>query len=140
VPKLSEKRHSGGYHHTGRPNELWSYGEDVCEILKKYLFIREELKPYIAGLMQEASENGSPLLRAMLYEFPQDEVCYDLKDQYMLGDRYLVAPVMTLGARERDVYLPAGDWRCFHTGKTVKGGQTVRVSAPLDVIPVFERL
>ena len=139
IPKLSDKSDGGGVAHTGRANELWSYGENVFEILKKYLFIREELKPYIASLMREASDDGSPLLRAMFYEFPEDEACWGMDDQYMFGARYLVAPVMALGARERRVYLPSGSWKNYHTGEVLQGGGYVTVAAPLDTIPVFER-
>ena len=139
-PRLSENVHSGGYAHTAQPHELWSHGEDVYEILKKYLFIRLELKEYLTKIMNEASENGSPLLRTMFYEFPGDECCWELDDQYMLGSRYLVAPVMYEGMRERDVYLPAGTWKDYHTGELLQGGKRVNVPAPLDIIPVFERI
>lgn len=139
-PRLSENVHSGGYAHTAQPHELWSHGEDVYEILKKYLFIRLDLKEYLMKIMKEASENGSPLLRTMFYEFPDDECCWELDDQYMLGNRYLVAPVMYEGMRERSVYLPCGTWKDYNTGKLITGGRRVTVPAPLDIIPVFERI
>ena len=140
IPRLSDKSHGGGLAHTGQPNELWSYGEDVYAILRKYVDVREALKPYIAELMREASADGSPLLRAMFYEFPEDEICWELDDQYMFGSRYLVAPVMALGQREREVYLPAGNWKSAQTGQAFAGNCRVTVPAPLDVIPVFERV
>jgi len=139
-PRLSTNKESGGYAHTAQPHELWSHGEDVYEILKKYLFIRLELKEYIKRIMKEASENGSPLLRTMFYEFPNDPKCWELDDQYMFGDRYLVAPVMYEGARERDVYLPVGQWKNFHTGEIINGNCVIHVPAPLDIIPVFEKI
>ena len=90
--------------------------------------------------MAEAHENGTPLLRGMYYEFPDDPNCDVLQDQYMFGGKYLVAPVMEPGARERSVYFPAGaTWRSVETGETLQGGQRLTVPAPLDVIPVFER-
>ena len=143
IPALEtnpDKNFGGGVHHTGQPNELWSYGEDVYKILRKYLDIRLSMKDYIKGLMDEASRNGSPVIRTMFYEFPEDPKCWDLSDQYMFGDRYLVAPVMYEGMRERDVYLPRGKWRSIHTGEVADGGCTVRADAPLDVIPVYERI
>ncbi len=122
------------------PNELWSYGEEVFDILKQYVELRESLKDYIEALMEEAAETGAPLIRAMFYEFPRDKRCYELADQYMFGSRYLVAPVLALGARERTLYLPHGNWRSLATGELFKGGRTVTVPAPLDVIPVFEKI
>ena len=64
---------------SGAPNEVWSYGEDVYEILKKYLDIRLGMKDYIKSVMDEASENGSPVIRAMFYEFPEDGMCWDMR-------------------------------------------------------------
>ena len=98
------------------------------------------MKEYLRQLMKEASENGSPLIRTMFYEFPNDAACWRLEDQYMLGSRYLVAPVLYAGMRERSVYLPTGSWKNFHTGETVSGGQVLSVTAPLEIIPVFERI
>ena len=101
---------------------------------------REALRGYVRHLMQTAHEEGTPLLRAMWYEFAEDAHCGDLKDQYMFGHRFLVAPVLEPGARERTVYLPAGRWRNVDTGEILQGGGTRTAAAPLDVIPVFERL
>lgn len=126
---------------SGGPNEVWSFGEEVYAILAKYLRRREELRPYVRELMREAHERGVPLMRGMYYEFPGDAECRDISDQYMFGPRYLVAPVMEPGARTRDVFLPAGcDWRNVDTGETLAGGHMVVAPAPLETIPVFERL
>ena len=126
---------------SGSDNEVWSYGEEAYPILVKYLRRREELRPYVRSLMREAHEAGTPLLRGMYYEFPEDPACSLLQDQYMFGSRYLVAPVMEAGAHSRSVYLPAGaDWKNTETGEIFQGGQRIDVPAPLDVIPVFEKI
>lgn len=139
IPPLDERDWGGGYLHTGQDNELWSYGADNYAIMRKYYDIRVGMKDYIKKLYAEASANGSPLIRAMFYEFPEDERCWDIDDQFMFGDRYLVAPVMRLNQFERTVYLPAGQWRLTSTGETFSGGQTVAVAAPIEYMPVFER-
>ncbi len=125
---------------SGADNEVWSFGEEAYPILVKYMRRREALRPYVRGLMLQAHETGAPLLRAMFYAFPGEAALDGLKDQYMFGEDYLVAPVLTPGARSRDVVLPGGwRWENVDTGEVLEGGQTVRVPAPLDVIPVLRR-
>lgn len=124
---------------SGADNEVWSFGEEAYEILTKYLRRREELRPYVRELMLEAHEDGTPLMRAMWYAFPDDPACADIKDQYMFGDQYLVAPVLAPGLRERQVYVPAGTWRNVDTGETISGGQIITVPAPIELIPVLEK-
>ena len=140
IPPLDDRDWGGGYLHTGHSNELWSYGEENYRIMKHYYEVRMAMKEYIKGLFEEASENGSPLLRAMFYEFPEDPKCWELQDQYMFGDRYLVAPVFHLNQWQREVYLPEGTWRDTRDGKNYEGGQLIIVEAPLETIPVFEKV
>ncbi len=124
---------------SGADNEVWSFGEVAYPILCRYLRRREDLRPYVRELMLKAHEEGTPLMRAMWYAFPDDPACADLKDQYMFGEKYLVAPVLGPGLRERQVYMPKGTWRNVDTGEVISGGQTVTVPAPLKVIPVLEK-
>ena len=126
------------YQHSGGPNEVWSFGEDICRILTSYIRLREAMRPYIRQLMQEAHEWGRPVMRPMFYEFPEQECCWELKEQYMFGSDMLAAPILYEGAVQRRVYLPAGHtWTYLHDGTAYEGGQTVLVQAPLEVIPVF---
>lgn len=123
---------------TGGDNEVWSFGDEVYEILKKYIELREKMRPYIRGLMKEAHEKGVPIMRTMFYEFPQDKICWELKDQYMFGADILVAPITTEDTYERQVYLPKGaTWVDAHDGEIYEGGQTICCQAPLDIIPIF---
>ena len=140
IPALDDRDWGGGYLHTGQDNEMWSYGEENFVIMKKHYELRRSLLPYLKKIYREAHENGSPLMRAMFYEFPQDEKCWELKDQYMFGPDYLVAPVLTPDTYSRPVYLPAGKWQDIRTGETLEGGRTVEADAPMDSIPVFRRL
>jgi len=140
IPALDNRDWGGGYLHTGQPNELWSYGEEKYAIMRRYYELRRSLRGYISSLYQQAHENGSPLLRAMFYEFPEDERCWELQDQYMFGEKYLVAPILRLNQFKRDVYLPEGKWKLTSTGETFQGGCIVTVDAPLEYMPVFERL
>lgn len=125
---------------SGAPNEVWSYGEKVYEICVKYLNIREQLRDYTRKLMKEAHEKGTPVMRTMFYEFPEDENCWVIEDQYMFGDRYLVAPVLYPKMQTRKVYLPGGyKWRDMEKGTVHIGGQTIEVELSLDYMPVFEK-
>ena len=140
IPPLDDRDWGGGYLHTGHENELWSYGEENYRIMKHYYEVRMAMKEYIKGLFEEVSENGSPLLRAMFYEFPEDPKCWELQDQYMFGYRYLVAPVFHLNQWQREVYLPEGTWKDTRDGKCYEGGQVIVAEAPLETIPVFEKM
>jgi len=140
--KKAEVEFKGGVKQfgSGQDNEVWSYGEENFNIMKKFILMRERLRPYIRGLMKAAHEKGDPVMRPMIYDFPHDKNCSKLNDQYMFGHDLLAAPVIELGARERKVYLPEGEsWTCCNTGKEYKGGQTITSNAPLDVIPLFAR-
>ena len=125
---------------SGADNEVWSFGEDNYQILKKYLLLRESLKPYIKTLMRQAHEHGTPVMRPLFYHYPEDKTAWDIDETYLFGRDLLVAPVYTAGATTRRTYLPAGDrWREVSTGKIFDGGQWVTAHAPLDTIPIFVR-
>ncbi len=123
---------------SGAENEIYSYGEEVYKILKSLVDTRETLRPYVTEQMLAAHEKGTPVIRPLFYDNPEDEACWDINDEYMFGPDILVAPVLYEGMRERNVYLPAGRiWKEVQTGKIYEGGMTVACDAPLSVIPVF---
>jgi alpha-D-xyloside xylohydrolase len=125
---------------SGADNEVWSYGEKVYGILVKYMFMRERLKPYIKKLMEAAHEKGTPPMRPLFYDFPDDPAAWEVEDQYMFGPDILVAPILGMGQRERRVYLPAGtDWMNALTREISGGGATIECPAPLEIIPLFVR-
>ncbi|MFF4541310.1 TIM-barrel domain-containing protein [Streptomyces aureus] len=125
---------------TGGPNEVWSYGEEAGAVMERYLRLRERLKPYLLDVMRGAHEEGLPVMRPLLLEFPGDQAAWSVDDAYLLGPDLLVAPVLTAGATARTVYLPAGArWTDAWTGAKYEGGAPVTVEAPLDRIPLFLR-
>lgn len=123
---------------TGGDNEVWSFGEEAYGILVKFLRLREAMRDYIRNVMLEAHEKGTPVMRAMFYEFPEDLKCWDLSDQYMFGSDVLAAPITEKGAISRPVYLPEGFvWTELGSGKEYKGGQTIQADAPIHIMPAF---
>ena len=129
----------GGRCESGSDNEVWSYGEDVFQICMKFLRIREKLRPYLKTLMQEAHENGTPVMRTMFYVFPEDPECWELEDQYMLGPDLLIAPITQEILPEQDVYLPSGEWTDVWTGIRYQGPKQLKVPTSMDKIPVYTR-
>jgi alpha-D-xyloside xylohydrolase len=127
--------------HGSRPaNEVWSYGKQAEPILEKYLRLRYELIPYIYSLGYKTWITGAPIMRALPLDFASDPNVADIRDEYMLGPAFLVAPITEQGTTSRQVYLPEGtDWYNWWTGERAKGGQTIKVAAPIDTIPLFVR-
>jgi hypothetical protein len=70
-------------------------------------------------------------------EFPADAASWPVADEVMVGPGLLVAPVQTMGASSRGVYLPPGTWFPWSGGSAIAGGQTITAQAPLAEIPVY---
>jgi len=125
------------WHSDGSVNEPWMYPE-VLPIIREAIQLRYRLIPYLYSLFVEAAETGSPIIRPLVYAFPDDPQCHTESFDFMLGPYLLVAPVLDVGARVRRVHLPAGPrWCDFHTGQWWDGGQVIDVPAPLERIPLF---
>lgn len=124
----------------GAPNELWSFGAQVEALLAEQLQHREKLRSYVGEQMERYSKDGTPVMRSLGAEFPNDPEAAHIEDAYMFGDDLYVAPVTEYGVRSRRVYLPENaNWSCYWEGSRLKGGRWVTVDAPLNKIPVFRR-
>lgn len=143
VMRLHGHRQPGtmnGAAQTGAANEVWSFGEPQYQILRDLLFLRERIRPYLMAQMRVAQQTGLPPMRPLFLNFPADPPCWQIDDQFLLGDDVLVAPVVQQGVTERQVYLPAGaTWLDAWTGEPAAGGQWVTAPAPLHLIPVYLR-
>ncbi|MGY4530677.1 alpha-glucosidase [Thermostichus sp. OS-CIW-28] len=122
-----------------RPHEPWSFGIEVETICRQAIQLRYQLLPYLYSLFWESSQTGSPILRPLLYEFPDDPQTYEISDQAMLGSALLAAPVVRPGVRCRAVYLPQGTWFDWWTGQAHTGPRYILVPAPLEQLPLFVR-
>ena len=141
-PRQPQYGTTGGAHCcSGAANEVWSYGEDVYKICVKYMNIREKMRGYTRKLMEEAHLKGTPIMRTLFYEFPEDKECWEIEDEYMYGDKYLIAPILEAGVNERRIYLPVGvQWKECNCGCIYYGGQYITLTVSLDSMPVFERI
>ena len=106
-------------------------------IVQKMAKLHAAFGPYIMTYARKAAQTGEPIVRCMEYQFPHQGFA-ECKDQFMLGDKYLVAPVVD-NRLERDVRLPKGTWR-DEQGRKYKGGKTYHIQVPLDRLPYFEKL
>ncbi len=115
------------------------HDETILAIACDFAHIREGLRPYLWQEARHSAETGRPMMAHLCLDWPDDPRCFSVSDQYMLGRELLVAPLTREGEDTRDVYLPAGSWEDYFTGELLGGGRTVRVTCPLDRIPVYRR-
>ena len=124
--------------HGAPPREPWAYGPQAEAVYRQYTELRYRLLPYLYSQAVESVQRSLPLLRALVIEFQDDPTVYAIDDQYLFGDSFLVAPIMT-EINQRRVYLPAGNWVDYWTKKVLSGGRWLDVEAPLDVLPMWVR-
>ncbi len=97
---------------------------------------RMQMAPYLQTAFQRYAEDGTPPFRALVLDAPGDRRLYTVDDQYMMGDRMMVAPLFA-GEPSRKVVLPEGDWHDFWTGEALNGGTELTVSGSAEKIPVY---
>lgn len=118
----------------------WDLGRETELLVAKALAIRRKLEDHLVALAEEAAESLTPICRPLWMIAPDEEDTYEIQDQFALGNDIIVAPVVSRGARSRDVYLTQGTWRDVVNGSVIEGGQWIRnVSSPLDHLPVYIR-
>jgi alpha-D-xyloside xylohydrolase len=122
---------------SGGDNEIWSFGEENLPVLADLIRLRYRLIPYIAKHMKAASEHGTPVMRPMFFDHPEDPVCWTTGDQYLFGDDILFAPISVRGQTERKVYLPEGSWTLTKDMTAHQGGQWVTVHAEVSEFIAF---
>lgn len=126
-------------HGSGSYRVPWLYDDEATKVLRHFVSVKQKLLPYLLEKAKENHETGIPLVRAMVLEFPEDPVCGFLDRQYMLGDRYLVTPVMD-ETGEVTYYLPQGQWRNYFTGETRQGALWITETVDYFTIPLWERV
>ncbi len=120
--------------------EPWMF-RNCAQLIRSAVLFRYRMLPYLYSAEYEASRNGAPIMRALVYDFQNDPGVYDESFTYLFGRDLLVANVIEKGAQTKEVYLPAGckwyDWNdnfaCY------EGGQTIQVPVTLETIPMFVR-
>lgn len=127
-----------GYH----DKQPWRFAEPYLSINRKYLKLKMRLTPYFYTLARTAADTGVPTVRAMALEFENDPTARGnaTSGQFMAGNAFLVAPVVSDTTTRDRIYLPAGNWTDYWTGKVWTGpGWLDGYNAPLDTVPLFVR-
>ncbi|MHB9023237.1 MAG: glycoside hydrolase family 31 protein [Armatimonadota bacterium] len=118
----------------------WNYCDTTLAVVREYAWLHQELGAYLHAMAEIAHRDGTPIVRPLFFHDPADAATYTIDDTFLLGEDLLVAPVVTEGAWERDVYLPAGRWMDAWTGTIYDGGTTRAAHpAPCPGIPLFIR-
>jgi alpha-glucosidase len=120
-----------------RRQEPWVFGEPFTTVCRKMLKLRQRLVPYLYTLFEECHRTGAPILRPLLFEYPEDETTYTAEDEFLVGDALLVAPITRPGIEHRHVYLPQGTWFHYWSGERFDGPAHVLAHAPLGEPPFY---
>ncbi len=125
-------------HEGNRPDENFQYydDEDCMEQLARLVQIHAALAPCLKELAAENAARGLPVQRPLFLHNEEDEACYAIQFEYLLGPDILVAPVWQEGMSQWELYLPEGPWLHLWSGREYGRG-TWTVPAPLGQPPVF---
>jgi alpha-glucosidase len=112
--------------------------KEHLEAVKAAVKIREKYKDYILELAIKASQTGEPIIRPLEFNYPNEGYA-NITDQFLLGDKLLVAPVLIKNATSRMIVIPEGKWKSFD-GKIISGPKTIEVKVHLNDLPYFEKI
>ncbi|MFC7455901.1 alpha-xylosidase [Brachybacterium sp. GCM10030267] len=116
----------------------WAFDDEAVAVARRFTLLKQQLVPYLQDMARQAHEHGTPLLRPMVLEFPEDRTCHAIDTQYMLGDSLLVAPVFDPQG-EVEFYLPEGRWTSVFDGTVETGGRWLRQRHGVMTLPLYVR-
>ena len=125
-------------YHGATPRDPWLFGDEALTIFRTYARLRSRLVPYLISYGWRACDDGVPLMRPMVMEFPDDPAAYPFDLQYCLGRELLISPVVHADGRVT-TYLPRGRWTCWWSGAVYEGPTTLSRQVPLAELPIYVR-
>lgn len=128
------RTHSSGDHGEQEP---WSFGAEVIDITRKFVELRYQLLPYLYTMFWNYVNDGTPMLKPLVYFDQEDMHTHYRTDEFIFGNQILVCPILEPNAQGRRMYLPKGNWYNYWTNEFVEGKRELWVSTKFDEIPVF---
>ncbi|PZO31022.1 MAG: glycosyl hydrolase [Flavobacteriaceae bacterium] len=128
------RTHSSGDHGEQEP---WSFGTEVIDITRKFVELRYQLLPYLYTMFWNYVNDGTPMLKPLVYFDQEDMHTHYRTDEFIFGNQILVCPILEPNAQGRRMYLPKGNWYNYWTNELVEGKRELWVSTNFDEIPVF---
>lgn len=124
--------------HGTTPRLPWFFGEDVVEIVRRYVNLRYRLLPYLYSLAQRATGDGVPVARALVLDYPDDPGSADQELEFLIGPYVIVSPVVEESGAV-SVYLPPGTWYDHWSGRPYSGSRYIRRVCDLATLPIYIR-
>lgn len=119
----------------------WDYGEECNAICRRYANLHTEYSTHLTALARESTRTGEPIIRPVFWLHADNEEALTCDDEFLLGNEFLVAPVVHPDVRRRDILLPPGTWKDHWTGEVFHGpARLLEYPAHLETLPLFERL
>lgn len=125
-------------HGSGSYRVPWLYDEESVDVLRTFTKLKCQLMPYLYQKAAEAHLKGSPVMRALCYEFPNDPGAALIDRQYMLGEALMVCPIFDPNG-DVEYFLPEGNWTDFLTGEKKTGGKWIRENYDYFGLPLLAR-
>lgn len=120
----------------------WKFDDEVMSIIANTFRLRKQISPYLIELAKKVQESGDPIVRPLWWYWPIDRNASKIYTEFMLGDKYLIAPILFHDVKFHRIYLPAGVWREAWGNKKVvnmtAGGGFVLYHVRLSDVPYFE--
>ncbi|MDB4297505.1 glycoside hydrolase family 31 protein [Flavobacteriaceae bacterium] len=128
------RTHSSGDHGDQEP---WTFGDEITDVVRKFINIRYELLPYLYTTFYKYIEEGIPMLKSLVLFDQEDTQTQFRTDEFMAGEHILACPIGEPNAKGRRMYIPRGKWYNFWNNEVVEGGKEIWVDADLDSMPIF---
>ncbi|PJI93405.1 alpha-xylosidase [Luteimicrobium subarcticum] len=125
-------------HGSGSVRVPWAFDDEAVDVTRRFTRLKLSLLPYLGAAAREVVERGTPMMRPMVLELPEDRGGWDVDTQYLLGSSLLVAPVFSADG-EVHVYVPEGTWTDLLSGETLTGPRWVEQRHGFDSLPVLVR-
>jgi alpha-glucosidase len=128
------RNHSSGDHGDQEP---WTFGEEYLNDVRKTIELRYQLLPYLYSTFYKHSTEGSPFILPMIFFDQYDKENLYRDQEFLVGDKMVVAPVLREGQENLRYYLPRGTWYHFYKEEKQAGRKEYIEKTELDTIPFF---
>ena len=128
------RTHSSGDHGDQEP---WAFDEEVIDITRKFVNLRYQLLPYLYTMFWQYVNEGTPMLKPLVYFDQEDFHTHYRTDEFIFGNQILVCPILEPNALGRRMYLPKGNWYNYWTNELIEGKKELWIKTDFDQIPIF---